>query len=235
MIFAGIDDTDVIDSPGTNQLAKSLATHLADRFNCRLILRHQLLVDERVPYTSKNSSATLLLSPVDAEPRHLDELFEEIATIVQNSSADGSDPGLCMGRNVPSLVTSFGLRCKTALCTQQEARDLAEAGGLLLTGLGGTEDGVIGAVAAVGLAASGDDGRVVMIDGHDDLSGICQITDLHKRRVKVRCHEGGQAISQGRIDIGKHLRPNLRNHAIVQHAVKDAGRAADLWKAVRLP
>ena len=55
----------------------------------------------------------------------------------------------------------WGLRCKRELVTQSEARQIAADHGIYLEGLGGTEDGVIGALAAVGLMATKNDGRVV--------------------------------------------------------------------------
>jgi tRNA(Ile2) C34 agmatinyltransferase TiaS len=66
---------------------------------------------------------------------------------------------------VPHEVIRFGVRCQYEVVTQDEARELAKRSGLPLAGLGGTEDGVIGAMAAVGLAASYNDGRVVQIQG----------------------------------------------------------------------
>ena len=54
MIFVGIDDTDTLDTPGTNQLARALACRLSERCDLVRITRHQLLFDPRVPYTSKN-------------------------------------------------------------------------------------------------------------------------------------------------------------------------------------
>jgi hypothetical protein len=96
---------------------------------------------------------------------------------------------------------------------------------------------VIGAVAAVGLAATGDDGRVVMIDGEDELAGICSIGQLRARRVEVRCHQSGRLVVDGEIDLGKHLRPNWRSGRIVQYAAPwaDGSSAACRWTAVRLP
>src|SRR5437870_2586916 len=58
LIYVGIDDTDTLDTPGTNQLARALAAQIASTHECLLIVRHQLLDDPRVPYTSKNGSAS---------------------------------------------------------------------------------------------------------------------------------------------------------------------------------
>ncbi len=72
MIYVGLDDTDTLDSPGTNQLAKSIVAELADRFECLFILRHQLFDDPRVPYTSQNGSASVWLKPITPELKALD-------------------------------------------------------------------------------------------------------------------------------------------------------------------
>ena len=59
MIIVGIDDTDTIDSPGTNQLAKAIVQKVATEWRCVRIVRHQLLDDPRVHYTSQNGSASI--------------------------------------------------------------------------------------------------------------------------------------------------------------------------------
>ena len=60
MIYVGIDDTDVPGSPGTNKVARAVIQALLPRFKPLVSIRHQLLVDPRVPYTSKNSSASVV-------------------------------------------------------------------------------------------------------------------------------------------------------------------------------
>ena len=75
---------------------------------------------------------------------------------------------------------------------------------------------MIGALAAVGLSAAGDDGRVVQIGTWpDDLSGTQDIGTLDARGVEVRCLAGGEIVGSGCVDVGKHLRPNLRGHRFV--------------------
>ena len=185
MIYVGIDDTDTLDSPGTNQLAKAIVTELADRFECVLILRHQLFDDPRVPYTSQNGSASIWLEPYteklqQAATETLCEMvFDEFRSGLKQRFVPGSDPGLCVTAHVPEAVTEFGLRCQRELMSQAAARQLAEAERIRMAGLGGTEDGVIGALAAVGLAATRNDGRIVKLGTwSDDLAGTCPIETL---------------------------------------------------------
>jgi hypothetical protein len=121
--------------------------------------------------------------------------------------------------------------------SKDEARRLAARCGVYLEGLGGTEDGVIGALAAVGLAAAGDDGRVVQIGSWpDELDGPQEVATLATRGVEVRCLDTGTPVSRGVVDVGKHLRPSYRNHRIVLFARRaaEATRGSGRWQAVRL-
>jgi hypothetical protein len=235
MIHVGIDDTDTLDSPGTNQLARALARRLAHRCRTLLIVRHQLLFDPRIPYTSKNGSASLLLEP--RGPLALSELVGELRAGMREGFVHGSDPGLCVAPAVPDEVVAFGRRGQREIVAQEEARALAHATGLHLEGLGGTEGGVIGALAAVGLAATGDDGRVVQLgDWPDDLSGPQELTVLRARSIEVRCESTGDIVAEGMVDVGKHLRPNCRQGRIVLFVTSaEEVEPAVRWRAVRLP
>jgi len=235
MIYVGIDDTDMPDAPGTNKLARALAADLGDRAECVLIVRHQLLEDPRVPCTSKNSAACLLLRlPGDAP---LKPLIDHLRRFVEERSIEGSDPGLCVATRVPAEVTAFGERCKRELVTQQTARRLAAEHDIHLEGLGGDEDGVIGALAAVGLAVEGNDGRVVHLGAWpDDLAGPQDIGALAVRGVEVRCLETQDPVRSGLVDVGKHLRPAYRDKRVIlfaNPAPSDNGEPA-CWQAVRL-
>lgn len=234
MIYVGIDDTDTLDTPGTNQLARALVARLAHRYRCHLILRHQLLFDPRVPYTSKNGSASIGLQARSPQP--LGDLIGELRAGMREWFKPGSDPGLCVAVHVPDAVTRFGRRCQSEIIGQHEARQLAASLGIHLEGLGGTEDGVIGALAAVGLAAGADDGRVVNLgEWPDDLSGHQAIELLQQRAVQVRVADSGEEVTAGTVDVGKHLRPNIRGGRVVLFVNPAAGADAADWQAVRLP
>ena len=237
MIYVGIDDTDTQDSPGTNKVARSLVADLPSRLRCRLIVRHQLLVDPRIPYTSKNSSCSIWLEA----DRETSETIQHVAHLIElglrQRFQSGSDPGLCVAVRIPPELISFGRRCQAEVTTQDEARSLAANLAVTLRGLGGTQDGVIGALAAVGLAATGDDGRIVQIRGYpDDLSGLQNVDALRSRGVdELRCCRSGRCVHEGTVDVGKHLRPNLRGGRIVLFVEPDAGDPPGerYWRAVR--
>src|SRR4051812_34889240 len=186
MIYVGIDDTDTLDDPGTNQLARHLVRELAPLITGQIVLRHQLLEDPRVPCTKKNGCASILLvqplAPVLKWENEFSLYIDTMRQVIRAWCPRGSDPGFCVARNVSPAVIEWGLRCQRELVTQQEARRIARENLVLLEGLGGTEDGVIGALAAVGLMATKNDGRVIYFDsdGTDwyDLTGCLDVADI---------------------------------------------------------
>ncbi|MHB8897438.1 MAG: hypothetical protein ACYC6Y_01685 [Thermoguttaceae bacterium] len=233
VIWVGIDDTDVLASRGTNQLARAIAAALAVEYRCVRIVRHQLLDDPRIPYTSHNSSASIGLEP--AGRLDLPRLAGMCRELMLADFIEGSDPGLCVAGDVPAAITEFGVRCQSEVVTQADACELARRHGLWLEGLGGTCGGVIGALAAVGLAATGDDGRIVQLaQWPDDLSGVVPVCRLHERDVAVCCRASGQWIDEGLVDVGKHLRPNRRWGKNVLFVEEDSGDHRPR-KALKLP
>jgi hypothetical protein len=239
VIFIGIDDTDIIGTPGTNQLARAIVKRLGETARNSIICRHQLFFDPRVPYTSHNGSASIQLpNAYVAESNQLTQIIRETMC---NWFVAGSDPGLCVATGATDEMKAFSLRCKSEVVTQEEARNIAARAGCHLEGLGGTEQGVIGALAAVSLVAGGEDGRVVHLHTwpypDDAFCGPQQIEDLSARGVaEVRQLNSNEPVTNGPIDIGKHLRPNWRGGRVVLlvDAVADAGSPAP-WRAVKLP
>ncbi|MCA9931908.1 MAG: hypothetical protein KC419_25665, partial [Anaerolineales bacterium] len=142
MIYIGLDDTDMLDTRGTGRLARDIAAELAAEYVIMAVTRHQLSSDPRVPCTHKNSSAVIHL---DAPASTVPAVMNRIKALMLADFIPGSDPGLCVTAVVPTAITQFGRRAKETLVSQTEARELAANYGLPLIGLGGTEDGVIGA------------------------------------------------------------------------------------------
>ncbi|MFP4322577.1 MAG: ABC transporter substrate-binding protein [Anaerolineales bacterium] len=208
MIFIGIDDTDVVGAPGTGHLARLIAAELAAQTEAVAVVRHQLLEgDARVPMTAKNSSACLLVEG-DTPPA---TLAETVRAIMRAHFVSGSDPGLAVGESIPPSVISFGQRAQRELLTQDEARALAARHHILLYGLGGTQDGVIGALAAVGLAASGADGRYIIVGAIRELSGVCSVETLQAAGIARVQTLDGAVIEQGLV-LADKVRPARRDH-----------------------
>jgi hypothetical protein len=165
-IFLSIDDTDNHESPGSGQLAELLSAHvkrLGLASNCSAISRHQLYVHEAVRCTSHNSAMCFLLTLAERNKHCYERLTSVAQDFIRRFSAPGSDPGLCIAADehigTRRQLIEFGQRAKACLLSKAEAYDLASRSGIHLSEHGGTGDGVIGALAGIGLRMSGNDGR----------------------------------------------------------------------------
>jgi tRNA(Ile2) C34 agmatinyltransferase TiaS len=207
MIFIGIDDTDTLNSRGTGRLARNIAAILSSDFIIQGVVRHQLLQDPRVPFTSHNSSATIILH--EKCTADLGVLFNRLKALMLSDFQVGSDPGLCVTRDIPEQVIEHGRQAQQRLVTQKEARDLARAHGIALEGLGGTEDGVIGALASVGLTATGNDGRYLLTGRVRDLTGLLPVESVLDAGVTEVRTLDDQAVTSGLI-LSDKIRPARR-------------------------
>ena len=187
-----IDDTDNYDSIGTGELLEDMCREAGAQSLGKggFIVRYQLLVDEAIPYTSHNSAMCCAFETDDR-----DALTVFCRTYLAAHAAEGSDPGLCILEDDPSLdyaaLTAFGRRAQTEVVTKQDAYDAAAAFGaaVALSEHGGTGIGVIGALAGAGLRAGKAEGRVkgklYPVPGHEtmtvrefaDTFGMEQIVD----------------------------------------------------------
>jgi tRNA(Ile2) C34 agmatinyltransferase TiaS len=214
ILFIGLDDTDNAESRGTGRLARQIAGALAQDFALIGVTRHQLLVDPRIPYTSHNSSAAIRCMVPDETD--LADMVDYVRALMLADFQPGSDPGLCVtAEPVPGAVSEFGRRAQRELVAQAEARALAATTGLPLHGLGGTEDGVIGALAAVGLAATGEDGRYLLVGQTRNLSGLQPVEAVLAAGITAVMTVDGQYVQQGLV-LADKLRPAQRRGEPIQ-------------------
>lgn len=181
LAFIGLDDTDVIGSPGTGRIARGLAQYLKDLGLGVLlgVTRHQLLVSPRIRYTSHNSSLCLVLQT----KRAISELYQPCIDYLISHFQEGADPGLCFGvkEQVSDEVIRFGRMAAREVLSKQEAINLARRSSLFLKELGGDGNGIIGALAAVALRAEGNSGRFVELGGIRQIRGLVSVGELKKR------------------------------------------------------
>lgn len=215
--FIGIDDTDVLGHrPGTGRLVRDLGAYLETRREARVVgvIRHQLLVDPRIPYTSHNSPACLV-ADAEGEGNHVGQrLFDVAAGYVATRAAPGSDPGVCLGEaaSIADAVIHFGCRASSEVVAKADALALARRHTLLLVELGGTGDGVIGALAAVGLTAEGNAGRFLELAG--GLRGFGELVPARALRQRdigiLSVSRNGEVVpADARIATGDWVRPRL--------------------------
>jgi len=180
-VFVCIDDTDSLDSRGTGELADLLAREVEKRGwgTCGSITRHQLLVHPDIPYTSHNSSMCFTAT---MKEEHLDSLTQFASGFLVGESAEGSDPGLCIAvaerMQKPDLLVEFGYRAKRDVIDMKDAFQIASEVGVHLSCHGGTGQGVIGALAGVGLRLGGNDGRMRGTLEISSVNGVATVRDI---------------------------------------------------------
>jgi len=216
VIFIGLDDTDTLETRGTGNLARRIAAELCREVPVLGVTRHQLLKDPRVPYTKNNSSAAIHIQ--STQP--LEMIAGWVQEIMLADFIPGSDPGLCVAQAADPAIIQFGCLAKREVVTQEQAQYLAHLHGMLLFGLGGDQGGIIGALAAVGLASSGEDGRYIDLGSIRDLSGLQTVGAILAAGVKAVITTNGEEVAEGMVSIEK-LRPARRGGqpvAIVQRS-----------------
>ena len=229
LIYIGIDDTDNKESRGTGHLARTIAQELAQVCEVKGITRHQLFFDPRVPYTSHNSSAAIHLFAADSSL--ISDIFSITEKIMLDDFQPGSDPGLCVAAAsaIPDQVVAFGNKAKVDLVRLAEARQIAAEHHILLRGLGGTEDGVIGALSAVGLAFSGNDGRYIQVGSIRSLEGKLPIEVILTAGIDSVRTQDGTIIQEGMV-LADKIRPALRNHQSILYVQPES----DYWLPIKL-
>lgn len=205
-MLVAFDDTDTVDADhGTGKVGRWFEDELPDGCTIWAVVRQQLLVHPDVPYTSHNSAAVCVIDIVDPElvvsrdrddpaglpsPPLIREVASRATAHLDRNWMVGSDPGLCVawdGCPAMRALMDFGRRTAVEVVTQADAR--VAAVGAHLSGHGGTEDGIIGAAAGVGLTADGWNGRLIeyrSIFGHlRDVPEPVSVADLNAAGITV--------------------------------------------------
>ncbi len=184
VLYLGFDDTDTKTSPkGTGRTIRDFCAGLGPDYRLRGVLRHQLPKLPDIPFTSNNSSACALLEVDD--PALARPLFDAAAAFLTDNTPEGSDPGVCVAtaEAVDAGLVSFALSCNGGKVSQRAA--MTAASGVLLAGVGGTNDGIIGATAAVGLTRHGWCGRFIELADMRGLPAMVTVGDLQRRGIQV--------------------------------------------------
>lgn len=208
MIYLGIDDTDNLESIGTGRLARMIAASLSEDHTIYGVTRHQLYVHEDIPYTSHNSSLVIHISDDGKNVER--DIFNIAKEIMLSHFIEGSDPGLAVTASdqISAGVVAFGLDAKRTVLTQERARDLARNNNILLEGLGGTEDGVIGTIAGIGLASTKNDGRFVLKDNNRELTGVQPVSEILSAGIDEVMWLDGGIVTAGFVDLEKSPKPS---------------------------
>ena len=215
--LVGIDDTDNKFSRGTGFRARHLSALINEEKlgNVISVTRHQLYFHPDIPYTSQNSSACIELEATDIE-----ELKIFCQAYLKCECAPGSDVGLCISElgSINNSVIDWGQKAKTEILTKNAAIEVAIEANIYLEGFLGTLDGIIGALAAVGLRKSGVDGRFIWLKGKElrDFSGIYSAKELFELSIfdEIVTKDKNAISTNEKINISEWIRPVLSDSKI---------------------
>lgn len=236
LVFIGVDDTDILGGPfGTGRVARDLAGYLENSGMGRTIgvIRHQLLVDPRIHYTSHNSSKCV---EFEAEA-DLSTLHKAGIKYIKEHFQDGSDPGLCTcaSNQTSRELMEYGRLAQKELISKEQAIILAGRLGILLTELGGTGEGIIGALASVGLRAGGNSGRYVQLRGIREIKGQVSVGEILKTTaIAAVVDEKGNPVNNTEIiDSHDWVKPNVINgKPVLRIRVCNSGSTVRIWETV---
>jgi hypothetical protein len=131
----------------------------------------------------------------------------------------------------PSLpeLTRFGLECTREIVTQRDA--MKAANGAHLSGYGGTNDGIIGAAAAVGLTAHGWSGRFIEFGGLRSFPSIISVGSLEGAGIGVISLDRDAQVPapDDLVDTSGWLRPHLLGGRAILPVMPKGPR---LWESI---
>jgi len=234
-LLIGIDDTDNKDSRGTGYNSRQLAAAIEAENLGKVdgITRHQLFVHPEIPYTSQNSSACL-----DVRTNDLGEIKNFCRKFMLEVAAIGSDVGLCIVEKskVSDEIINWGNNAKSIVLKMEDAIDKAKRNEIYLEGLTGEKVGIIGALAAVGLRAGGNDGRFIWLNSKKNLRdiehGVETVEDLINQTGIdiIESLEDETVYPNEKVYLNEWARPVLRNNKSVLLVEKIINNNSYEWK-----
>jgi hypothetical protein len=236
IVYIGVDDTDILNGTfGTGRVAKEMAAHAESLGLGRTIgiIRHQLLVDPRIHYTSHNSSKCVEFESATT----LRELHQTCANYLTEHFLPGSDPGVCTcprEKVTPELI-AFGESAQKEVLTKEQAISMARRHGILLSEIGGTGEGIIGALASVGLLGSGNGGRYIKLRGIKEIKGMVTVQYiLENTGITDVIDEQGLLVAGAElIDTQDRIRPNvIGGKPVLRLRLKKSEGDDRIWETV---
>jgi len=176
--FIGIDDTDNPTSRGTAHKARLLAEAMAAEQLCTLmsITKHRHFKGIGIPSATENTSACIEIKSSNLHP-----VISFCRNFLSATFEQGSNPAFCI---LPADIHDtelhhFGLLSKSACIDTAAARALAEKKHLHCESITEAGYGIVGALGACALRASGNDGRFIWLQGLPKFkTGIYTVIEL---------------------------------------------------------
>jgi tRNA(Ile2) C34 agmatinyltransferase TiaS len=230
----GIDDTDDENGRDTSTLARAWAAAIEDEgFGVTHgVTRHHLWPSPKVKATGQNRALAIA---VETERTVLD-LEDHVVDFVREHASSKANPAigiLSRHTDMPHAL-AWGRRAQQELLKLSDAERYATESNVLLRGLGGNRNGMIGALAAAGLHAGGKDGLFIQLAGIRELEGRVTAGQIRERTAleHVIDEDTGEELDRDdQVDTGNWVRPRM----IVDEPVLLTRRSPDekkLWLTV---
>ena len=225
-LYLCIDDTDDLESKGTGEIAEEIAFLIQEKAlgQTSAVTRHQLYVHDDIPYTSHNSSMCFEIDGVGENG--LEAIVDVAVDHLKKEASKISDPGLCIcdveNVDVEALI-DYGHRAKTEVLSKTYAYEFSKNHEIFLKEYGGTGDGVIGALAGVGLRLSGNDGR---FKGKFKIPvGTYSVNELLENTAIKRIYDTSENcyLDQGAVALSGKIKTVLLDHVRVLPVYKKNG------------
>ena len=223
-IYIGIDDTGNSESVGTGKFARIIAGELSKKYSIYGVTRHQFYVHPDIHFSLHNFGAVI---HVDAGEEHVNNIFEIVKEFMHDNFNEGSNPGLAVAHDgcISPAVVVYGKDAKETVLTSKRAWNIALNSNIELESIGGNGNGVIGAVAGIGLAYTGDDGRFLQIGGLRKLKGPQPVQKLINAGIDAIFTLDGCSITEGIVinDGNKPVKPCLLNGEVILFVTENKG------------
>ena len=225
-IYVGIDNTSNNESVGTAKFARSIATKISDKYPIYGVSRHQFYQHPDINYSTHNFGAVIHINLDDA--KYVDKIFMTIKKIIESEYNEGSNP--CLGvshtNQITPAVINYGHDAKKSILTHKRAYNLALNSHIKLEGFGKTKNGVIGAIAGIGLAATRNDGRFLQIGSIRSIKEPQPVENFIAAGVEKIFTLDGRRITEGIIfnNDNKPVKPSPINGEIILFVSEENGK-----------
>lgn len=230
----GIDDTDGPGCEGTGALVRALAAHIEEAgWGQSLgVTRHELIDSSKLTATTGNFAYALAIQT----ERSILDVEDDVVDFVRDHASSAADPGIALlsrHSDVPHLL-AFGRRAQTELMRLDWAQTFANESNASLRSLGSKRAGSVGALAAAGLRAGGQEGRFIDLPGLREITGRITAGQIRERTgVETVIDEDGEPLDRDDpVETYDWLRPRLEGGKPVIHTRRSTTEDRHVWFVV---
>jgi hypothetical protein len=225
-IYVGIDNTSNHESVGTAKFARQVAKKISDKYTVYGVSRHQFFIHPDINYSTHNFGAVIHVDCNDE--RSVEDIFITTKKIMEKEFNTGSNPGLAVAHEnqISPAVINYGQDAKKIIVTKERAIDIAKNSQIRLKGFGKTQDGIIGAIACIGLAVTKNDGRFLQIGNIRSIKEPQPVGKFIEAGVEKIFTLEGRRIKHGIIfnKDNKPVKPSPINGEIILFVIEENGR-----------